>query len=601
MRSVPEAEVEPVPPPAVRPRVSRRAALAYLSRERSWILARAALVAAALVVSGAWIGIDHRTPEWDQAYYLDLTYHYVTALHGGGLGGLLQQIWSPLASHPPLFTVSMLVPFLAFGDSPTSGAMVNVALWPVLLLSVGDITARLYGRRAALLAMALTATMPILVGLSHDILEDFEVVTAVALAIAILLRTRCFSSRPASLALGVALGLGALTKPTFLAYVIGPVAIVGVGAASLMRVELRDAATRRAAIQRLANAMDAALICLIVAAAWFLPQLGQTLAYIGRATAGTGAIGQGPSNPLTPASIAAYTIRVMDRGVSLPIMLAGIVAFVAVVPRWLWTRGRVGPSEYARRLGHAALLVSWVGLPYVVLASARNQDLRYIAPALPAVGIATAALVVAIPNRVLRWTAAAVPCLAGVILTVGLTWPFAVPLIPAEVGVSTPLGSLYFPISAVNQIGSTTGGSAYERPAQPTDFMTPVMAYLHAETAVLGRGRDTVCLLETDNDVNDNTLDYLADARGETFAFRDVLFTGSAGGLHRSLLSCDLALFVPALPASSTERDVILNQGFAAPHMTAQDLAVFGGPARWFPIDFGERLEVLAVTPADHG
>ncbi len=82
---------------------------------RSWLDPaglRAAILLAlvATLANGIWILIDHTAPSWDQAHYLDVTWHYQQAHATQGLTGLVQSIHSTDPGHGPLFTV-LLLPF----------------------------------------------------------------------------------------------------------------------------------------------------------------------------------------------------------------------------------------------------------------------------------------------------------------------------------------------------------------------------------------------------------------------------------------------------------------------------------------------------------
>ena len=559
--------------------------LDHLRRKR-WVLARVGIILAVLTVSGVWAAIDRQTPEWDQAHYLDVVYQYRAALHAGGLGNLMASVWSLDPSHPPLYELSLLASSFLFGETPIAAFILNLVLWPVLLLSVSDIAARLYGRRTAILAMALTATMPLVVGLSHEVLEDFELVTVVALSVALLLRAKLFSSWRASLALGAVLGVASWSKATFAVYLILPMAIISVQAALLLPQELRNPTSRHAGLARLRNGAAAVAIAVALAAAWYLPHLGPTLDYIRSATGGSLAIGTGPANPLTLHNIGVFTLGAIDTAIGLPVAVLAVLSMVLVLPRWLMMRAKGTRTGMVREMVAAAVLVGWAGLPYLAVVTAHNQDFRLMAGALPAIAILTAALILALPIPLLRWFGVAALAAAGTALTVGMTWPFTLPLLPTQFAVDTRLGWVYYPISPPQQLG-------YERIPQSVDYMNPVMAYLASVTRGEHASPPVVCVLETDPDINVNTLTYLADVSAEMYTFQEIHFTGDSSGMQADLHVCDVALYVPPPPATGSGRVTILNQSFAQTHMTARDFAIFGGPRPTFPIDFGESVQIL--------
>ena len=98
----------------------------------------------------------------------------------------------------------------------------------------------------------------------------------------------------------------------------------------------------------------------------------------------------------------------------------------------------------------------------------------------------------------------------------------------------------------------------------------------------------SVCLLESEAVANSNTFGYLSSARGDPFVFSDVV-VGPEGkkGLETALADCDFALYVKQPKASGApaeSRVALVNQPYAASHMTPQLLRLFRGPDRTFPI-----------------
>lgn len=558
-----------------------------VSPDVAWLLARLAVIGGAIGVTWAWIVLDHRTPEWDQSYYLDNALHLAQTLRGSGFGAFLGQLWTLDPSHPPLYEAS-LVPFLLFfGDAAENGLLVSLLLYPLLLWSVAEVAMRLHGKRAAILASVLAATMPLMVGLSREVLEDFELTTAVALTIALLLRANHFAAWRSALTVGIVVGLGSWTKATYLPFVLLPVVAVTFASVRIIRREARAANTRRSAIARVRNMVLAYAIGGLLVAVWYVPHAAATLAYLKSATGGALAIGTGPSNPITLHNLGAFTLSVLTSAVGLPVAAVGAIALLVAAATAVARRSR--PLAVLSTASGGGLAVTlWAVVPFLTVATAHNQDIRLMAPALPAVAILVAVLVMSIPFDVVRWLMVSCVCLCGVSLTIGMTWPYQVPGLPAQIAISTPVGWAYYPISTPAMLG-------YERPPQATDYMAPVMAYLESVSRGVTPGPAVVCILETDPDINLNTLTYLRDARGDRYLLEQVLYSGSAAELHTALMACNVAVFVPPSAANLGEggRADLLNAGFAQTHMTAGDLALFSGPSRRFPIDFGEHVEIL--------
>jgi hypothetical protein len=207
-----------------------------------------------------------------------------------------------------------------------------------------------------------------------------------------------------------------------------------------------------------------------------------------------------------------------------------------------------------------------------------------MAAAVPAVAIIIAALIVKVPQRILRRGLATVVCAAGVLLALQFTWPLTAPGASTLITVSTPVGTAYYPLS-ISQLG-------YDRIPEPTDYLVPVLADLEARANSRAKATLVVGVLQSHRYINLNTLPYVASVRGDHLVWREVHATGDAAQLRRDLLACDVILFVPPNDPPGS-RTGLVNQDFAAAHMTPGLLALFAGPERAFPLDEGDAVRVL--------
>jgi hypothetical protein len=95
----------------------------------------------------------------------------------------------------------------------------------------------------------------------------------------------------------------------------------------------------------------------------------------------------------------------------------------------------------------------------------------------------------------------------------------------------------------------------------------------------------TICLLQSEPIINTNTFVYLSVAREDPYSPMDVR-VGEPGrpGLEEWLKSCDFALYVkqPRKPVGES-RLTLVNESFAANHMTPRLFRLFRGPTRTFP------------------
>ena len=268
-----------------------------------------ALALLAAAANAIWVFLDHSTPSWDQSSYLTVAITFRDALQNGGPKDLFNAIRDTDPARGPLFTTSILPFMLVFGDGARTGLLPNLVLAPVLYLAAGQIAWIVFRNGAArLLAIVFVATMPLLVGLQHEVLQDFVLLTLTTVSILLLLMGEGFTRRWYCVGLGVAMGLGTLTKVTFPIFVLGPLLVV------LIEVAYAHFSARRAGERgpdlgaTAVNLGLAALAYVVVIAPWYLTNLQPTLDYINSTTSGPLSEGAGPEHPFTFHAIASFTI-----------------------------------------------------------------------------------------------------------------------------------------------------------------------------------------------------------------------------------------------------------------------------------------------------
>ena len=383
-----------------------------------------ALAIAVAAANGVWIFLDRTVPSWDQSHYLSIALQYQRSFEAGGLAELLHAVYNTDPSHGPLLTI-LLAPFLhVFGASARSGLLLNLAIAPVLYFSAGQIAwivFRNWGAR--LLTIALMAAMPLMVGLFHNVLQDFLLITLVTLSLLLLLESHDFQRRWTTWAMALTMGLGTLTKVTFPLFVLAPILLVLAHALNSWLSTREKGAEQFDSRRALVNLGGAAAVYLVVALVWYGPNFDATLEYVRSTTGGELAVGAGPGNPYTFHAVASFTTLVLSYNVSWIIAMLGLAAVALNMPRLLalfrqpWQRGV---------LWNLAFLVAWAGVPYLSVALAHNQDVRLMAPAMPAVAILVAGAVAAVRQPVVRGRE---------------SWPWSSSDIRASMSPTSPRGS----------------------------------------------------------------------------------------------------------------------------------------------------------------
>ena len=550
---------------------------------------RAALVFALLAAIGnaVWILLDHSSPPWDQAHYLSVSLQYRHAFDSEGILGLLRAIRSVDTSRGPLFPI-LITPFVAiFGASARSGMILNILLAPVLYLAAGQIAWIVFRSwMARLLTILLVGTMPLLVGLYHNVFQDFLLATLTTVAILLLLLSDRLQRRWLCAGLGLAIGLGTLTKVTFPIFVVGPLLVVATQIVLSRRgARQRSSSGAGPTLRELAeNLALAAGVFLVVVLPWYLPNFSATREYAQSTTSGPLSIGAGPKHPLTFEAIASFTANLVNSDVSWIIGLVGLVAIALNLPtlRALFRR----PAQVDQLL-KLVFLLSWLLVPYFFLATAHNQDARLMAAAMPAVAVIVAGAISAVRSQRVRAVLIAVAVIALGYQTLDHVTSITPEFLPKDISLKV---SSY---SAVIHLDDEPVG--YEQLPGP-DYATPIVNYLER---VVERGPDSsaahsICLLETEPVVNDSTLGFVAAAHEDPLVFFNVLAHPEDGTSLASILSnCNFTIYAKQSQPSPTLANVrmtLVNKEFAARAMTPSLFKLFPGPSRVFST--GARPEV---------
>jgi len=159
---------------------------------------------------------DTRPPAWDQSAHLILTQAYLRGYN----------IQTTSNYYPPGFHLSALPFYGLFGQTYDAGCLVNILYLSILIFSVYGIGKTLFNREVGLYSALIISFIPMLVSLRRDFLIDFGLVSAISLAIYLLLKTKNFNNLKYSLAFGAGLGFMVLVKWIAIFFVFAPLCCV---------------------------------------------------------------------------------------------------------------------------------------------------------------------------------------------------------------------------------------------------------------------------------------------------------------------------------------------------------------------------------------
>jgi len=292
-----------------------------------------------------WLRLDRLPPTWDDAWYLTNSLVMFDALVDGGVVGYFLRFWTILGFKGPLITVLPTPAYLVFGRHANAAFAVNIVAMVALFAVIYRMARKLGGERAALVALFVCGTMPMLYGLSRWFLVECTMTAMVALAILCLVESRV-------LAFGIVCGFGMLLKSTFPIYVALPF--------------LYWAATHRAelASRRTWLALSPAVL---LPGPWYAMHFRANWRVAVEAGTATREF-YGNQGPLT------YLVRLIREGPSF--YYAGLLIVLAAV--WVLRRQRKPALTVA---------LLWTA-PFLFFVFGPFQETRYTAPLLPGFALA---------------------------------------------------------------------------------------------------------------------------------------------------------------------------------------------------------------------
>lgn len=316
-----------------------------------------------VALDAGYLLLDSTPPAWDQARHLRNVLR-LDALAGDPAADKLLGIlgfydfYTPVSYWVGALFVSVL------GHSYAAAALSMPLFWvPVAYVSVHSIARRFFGadRATASLAAFVIVGGNLLSGMSKQLMQDVPGFAMVALVLA-LLGWSGFLRRPKrAFIVGLAVGLGVLTKTHTLVYV---APFLG---ASLLRLGHRAWRERSAerAERFVRSALAVALGALIAGGPWFLLN-ADFYKWELSVVANMGSI-EGDPEPATLASLLWYPRHFSDT-LTLPVLLL-------LAPGWVrLVRAR-------RSLLATSTMVAAMVLTYVVFTATWNKDARYALPA----------------------------------------------------------------------------------------------------------------------------------------------------------------------------------------------------------------------------
>ncbi len=370
------------------------------SRRAEWAVL-AAIWGVLAAVAGIWLALDSSPPVWDYANHLERAVRCAADLAAGNLDSILARS----SLYPPLVLCTAALAYLVAPSDVGAAQAVVLGFLALGMAATYWLGRHFAGGPAGVVAALLFGSAPFVVHLSVRFQLDLPLAAMVAATLVLLVRAEGFARRGWSAAAGVVFGLGMLTKPAYVAYVLPALAVVVAGAR-----------TRRA----LGNAALAGALAAALSLPWYGRRLFVIVSQIVN-QAGRRGIQEGDPDPFTLEGLAWYPEHLLTQFGWLATLLFG-VGLVVALRRRQW------------------FLVASV-LAFGVFMIARNKDLRYTLPLLPAAAALAGAGLAALPPRVRQVatvTLVGVSALQVSASAFGVPAGWRLPVLGAPVGVASP-------------------------------------------------------------------------------------------------------------------------------------------------------------------
>src|SRR5262245_7550050 len=170
-------------------------------------------------VTAAWVLIDRRPPEWDHANHLERAVGCYRILSDPGRDRV-REILDVSSFYPPIVPCAAGLLYFVFPIAPLTAQAVMLGFVALGLAATFALGRHLYDTETGLLAAFLLGTAPFVVFSLTNFQLDLPLAAMVAVSLYLLVRTDAFSRPGWCAALGVALGLGMITKPPFAGYLL---------------------------------------------------------------------------------------------------------------------------------------------------------------------------------------------------------------------------------------------------------------------------------------------------------------------------------------------------------------------------------------------
>jgi len=360
-----------------------------------------------IVVTYIYLRANTVPPRWDDSMYLEHSEIIFNAFHGYGsynpayftLTSLNQ--FNPVSlyfhlmggGHAPLITLLPVPFYFIFG----TGFLGLIITFFALILAFNLVFYRFVSEIAdmptALLAVIITSTMPLTIGLSRYFLVEYGLMILLTLWVYLQIKSNHFREGRFNIWMGIVLGFGMLMKVIFPIYIIGPI-ILGLGS-----VIVETKFDRQKLVRVFLNGLVVLMAGVAVMSTWYIPSIKQVLAFGYDAGFGPGAQNYSLGNPFDIQVLMSYWVSVINIGTSTYYFFTLVFLSLVQGIAYLFYRKQSVSRLTERSKVSTWIMLSWFLVPFIFFSVGVNKDVRFLLPALPPIGFFIARLMMSFFNN----------------------------------------------------------------------------------------------------------------------------------------------------------------------------------------------------------
>jgi len=329
------------------------------------------------------LSLDKTLPAYDELGHFLQAFHSLNFFRDLKEGFSLKRIMDWYhnlggRTRPPLYALTLLFPLAVFQKNIINNIdllilIVNSFYLMILLISIYGIGRKIGDELIGILSAFIVSVFPGIFSMSRVIMVDFPLTAIVSLSVYSMLLTENFTRRNQSFLLGIFLGLGMLTKATY------PIFILPLLGYYFVFAIIKTSQGDKKIFKIMINFIISLLVAFFLSSSWYLPNLDKITQ---RSKAMSFQLYTGSSK-----NFISYLTSLIFWGI-----LDIKPFFIAV----LYLLGLISLFYFKKEKGIP--LVIWTIIPSLFFSFSPNQQLRFLLPILPSIG-----LTIALITSLLKW------------------------------------------------------------------------------------------------------------------------------------------------------------------------------------------------------